>query len=109
LPLEAASWEGSVGFIGPIPNTSEVAFIELFNEELLIEELFIAARAGELLEDGTSFPLETEEAARFRSPMYTIDPPGDHWPEAFRVRAKNMTSKIAAAFSAFNISIDSST
>jgi hypothetical protein len=88
---------------------SKVAFIKvLFKEELLIEELFAIAEAGEPLGDGTSFPLETEETARFRSPIYTIDPPGDHWAETLKARAKNITTKTTAAFFAFDICIDSS-
>lgn len=93
-----------------LESSVEFTFIEaLSSEELLIEELFIAARAGELLEDGTSFPLETEEATRFRSPMYTIAPPGDHWAEALKASAKSMATRTTAAFFAFSISIDSST
>jgi hypothetical protein len=90
LPEESATEVVSVGVIWPIPKPAgdcmtfwpvafrpsvEFAFIDaLFNEELLIDELFIVV-----------------------------------WAEALKARAKNMTSKTAAAFFAFIISIDSST
>lgn len=125
MPGEAAAKVVSVGFIWPAPDppgestafepvplepSVEVAFIEtLSDEELLIEELFAIVEAGEPLGDCTSFPLEREDAARFRSPIYTIDPPGDHWAEALKARAKSMATKTTAAFFAFIISIDSST
>lgn len=121
---KAAADEISVGSVWPVPNPAgdrmafgpaalrpsvEVALIEvLFDEELLIEELFAVAEAGEPLGACTSFPLEREDATRFKSPIYTIDPPGDHWAEALKARAKDMTSKTIAAFFAFSISFDSS-
>jgi len=55
-----------------------------------------------------AFPLEAEDAARFRSPIYTISPPGDYWAEALKARAMNITPRAKAAYFADNISIESS-
>jgi hypothetical protein len=72
----------------------------LTREEFSIEEPLIELLFNEE---------EAEDAAKFRSPIYTIPPPGDHWAEALKARAMNMTPRAKAAYFAFadNISIDS--
>jgi hypothetical protein len=50
-------------------------------------------------------PLETEDAARFKSPIYTTVPPGDHWAEAIIARGMSITASIIAAYFADDMSI----
>jgi len=110
----AAPAEGSTAGLWEVELSIEVASVELlfnevlFNKVFLIVELFTSAGVSpEPPRACTALPPEIEDAARFKSPMYTIDPPGDHWAEALQVKAMNITARTRDAFLAVDISIGS--
>jgi len=111
----AAAAEAGTAGLREVELSIEVASVELllnellFNELLLIVELFIdAGVAPEPPRACTSLPPEIEDAAIFKSPMYTIAPPGDHWAEALQVKAMNITARTIDAYLAVDIRTGSS-
>lgn len=111
----AAPAEGGTAGLREVELSINVAFAELLLNELLFNELLLILESSNSVGVSpeppracTSLPLEIEDAAVFKSPMYTITPPGDHWAEALQVRAMNITARTIDAYLAVDIRTGSS-